>query len=248
METATVNPYLTGNFAPVRDERDDADLEVTGALPPELDGLLIRNGPNPVVDPDPALYHWFIGDGMLHGIELTGGRARYRNRWVRTDGACEALGEAPPSGQPDDVLVGGSSVANTAVTAHRGRIFALVEVALPTEVRADLSTIGRNDFGGALALSHDRAPEVRPADRRARVLRVRHHGPTVAAVSRARRQRRAGEDRGDHDRRPGDDPRLRDDVVDASSGWISRWCSTSRRSANVRSPRSGIPTTRRASA
>jgi carotenoid cleavage dioxygenase len=162
METATVNPYLTGNFAPVRDERDDADLEVTGALPPDLDGLLIRNGPNPVVDPDPALYHWFIGDGMLHGIELAGGRARYRNRWVRTDGACEALGEVPIAGQPDDVFPGGSSVANTAVTAHRGRIFALVEVALPTEVRADLSTIGRTDFGSTLRSAMTAHPKYDP--------------------------------------------------------------------------------------
>jgi carotenoid cleavage dioxygenase len=49
------NPYLVGNFAPVRDERDDADLAVTGAIPPELDGLLLRNGPNPIEDPDPAM-------------------------------------------------------------------------------------------------------------------------------------------------------------------------------------------------
>jgi len=80
MTTAVTNTYLTGNFAPVRDERDDADLEITGALPPELDGLLVRNGPNPVTVADPAMYHWFVGDGMLHGIELSGGKARYRNR------------------------------------------------------------------------------------------------------------------------------------------------------------------------
>ena len=67
--TTTANPYLLGNFAPVADERDDDALDVTGAIPPELDGLLLRNGPNPIA-PDPAAYHWFIGDGMLHGIEL----------------------------------------------------------------------------------------------------------------------------------------------------------------------------------
>ena len=150
MATVLTNPYLTGNFAPVRDERDDADLEITGALPPELDGLLVRNGPNPVTDLAPGDYHWFLGDGMLHGIELSGGTARYRNRWVRTDGACAALGETRPAGQPDDVFAGGSSLANTAVVPHRGGLLALVEVCLPTRVGNDLATVGRFDFGGAL--------------------------------------------------------------------------------------------------
>ena len=247
METATVNPYLTGNFAPVRDERDDADLEVTGALPPELDGLLIRNGPNPVVDPDPALYHWFVGDGMLHGIELTGGRARYRNRWVRTDGACEALGEAPPSGQPDDVFVGGSSVANTAVTAHRGRIFALVEVALPTEVRADLSTIGRNDFGGALRSAMTAHPKYDPLTGELVFFGYDIMGPPWLRYHVLDADGALVTDRGDHDRRPGDDPRLRDDIVarrlDGPPGGVRP---LDARPTSV--PRGGIPTTRHASA
>jgi carotenoid cleavage dioxygenase len=157
----TANPYLTGNFGPVTDERDDDALEVTGAVPPELDGLLLRNGPDPIA-PDPAAYHWFVGDGMLHGIELRDGRARYRNRWVRTDAACEALGEQPPAGQPADVFPGGSSVANTHVVAHAGRIFALVEVALPTEVRADLSTVGRHDYGGRLRSPFTAHPKIDP--------------------------------------------------------------------------------------
>ena len=46
-------PTCSGNFAPVADERDDADLDVTGAIPPALDGLLLRNGPNPIA-PDPG--------------------------------------------------------------------------------------------------------------------------------------------------------------------------------------------------
>jgi carotenoid cleavage dioxygenase len=148
MSTAVQNPYLTGNFAPVRDERDDAALPVTGAIPPELDGLLLRNGPNPIVDPDPAMYHWFLGDGMLHGIELHDGKARYRNRWLRTRQACEALGETAPDGPPE--VNGIPAKANTHVVAHAGHIYALVESSLPTEVRPDLSTIGAVDFGGAL--------------------------------------------------------------------------------------------------
>jgi carotenoid cleavage dioxygenase len=155
------NPYLVGNFAPVRDERDDAGLTVTGAIPPELDGLLLRNGPNPILDPDPAAYHWFLGDGMLHGIELSDGQARYRNRWVRTRAACEALGEPAPAGPPE---VNGLAVsANTHVVAHAGCIYALVESSLPTEVRPDLSTVGAADFGGRLTTPFTAHPKTDPA-------------------------------------------------------------------------------------
>jgi len=155
------NPYLTGNFAPVRDERDDPDLEVTGSIPAGLDGLLLRNGPNPVVDPDPASYHWFLGDGMLHGIELTGGKAHYRNRWVRTSEACAALGESPPVDALPPVN-GLGAKANTHVVTHAGRIFALVESSLPTEVRADLSTVGATDFDGTLTTPFTAHPKLDP--------------------------------------------------------------------------------------
>ena len=46
------NPYLHGNFAPVVEERsDDLELPVTGVIPPDLEGRLLRNGPNPAVLP-----------------------------------------------------------------------------------------------------------------------------------------------------------------------------------------------------
>lgn len=163
--TATAQPtnrYLMGNFAPVKDELTETDLAVEGAIPPELNGRLLRNGPNPIA-PDPASYHWFTGDGMLHAVELHDGKAAsYRNRWVRTDQACDLLGEIPPPGQPADVFPAGSSVANTHVVAHAGKIFALVEVCLPTQVRPDLSTVGRFDFGGKLHSPMTAHPKIDP--------------------------------------------------------------------------------------
>jgi carotenoid cleavage oxygenase len=162
MSTAVENRYLVGNFAPVTDERTETDLPVEGAIPEELCGRLLRIGPNPIAA-DPAAYHWFMGDGMLHAIELRDGRAAsYRNRWVRTDQAASLLGEDPITGQPDDVFPGGSSVANTHVVTHAGKIFALVEVCLPTEVRPDLSTVGRYDFGGKLRSSMTAHPKMDP--------------------------------------------------------------------------------------
>jgi len=160
MTTTVPNPYLAGNFAPVRDERDDADLGVTGAIPPELDGLLLRNGPNPAIDPNPAEYHWFIGDSMLHGIELRHGTARYRNRFVRTAAYCEENGEEPPPDSERDGML--PTRASTAVAYHAGRIMALYEPCLPTEVRADLSTVGLLDFGGALSTPFTAHPKIDP--------------------------------------------------------------------------------------
>jgi carotenoid cleavage dioxygenase len=48
VEDARGNPFLEGNLAPVTEEVTAFDLEVTGTLPPELDGRYLRNGPNPL--------------------------------------------------------------------------------------------------------------------------------------------------------------------------------------------------------
>src|SRR5689334_19805290 len=71
----TASRWLSGIYAPVHEELTVLDLPVVGELPPELDGRYLRNGPNPVGDVDPATYHWFTGDGMVHGIRLRDGRA-----------------------------------------------------------------------------------------------------------------------------------------------------------------------------
>ena len=75
-------PFLSGNYAPWPMEGEVQHLAMTGKLPRELNGTLYRNGPNPQFPPR-GRYHWFDGDGMIHAITLTGGKARYRNRWVR---------------------------------------------------------------------------------------------------------------------------------------------------------------------
>jgi carotenoid cleavage dioxygenase len=145
----TTNPYLAGNYAPVADEATAFDLPVTGTVPVELEGRWLRNGPNPFGAVDPATHHWFIGDGMVHGVRLRGGRAEwYRNRWVRSDRIAAALGEAPRGGpDPGERDFG----PNTHVAGFAGRTWALVEGgATPVELTYDLDTVGRNDFDGTL--------------------------------------------------------------------------------------------------
>jgi carotenoid cleavage dioxygenase len=143
------NAYLAGNFGPVREELTVADLEVTGTLPEHLDGRYLRNGPNPVTDPDPASYHWFMGTGMVHGIRLRDGRAEwYRNRYVRSADTAKALGEQP---RPGPIHAGFDFAANTNVIGHAGRTFAIVEGGgRPYELTDELDTVGPCDFDGTL--------------------------------------------------------------------------------------------------
>ena len=148
--------HLLGNYAPVKDEVTAADLPVQGTVPRELRGLYVRNGPNPKTGQSP---HWFMGDGMLHGVELRDGRAaRYRNRWVRTRAFLEDAPPRSPDGQRDLTV----ALANTHVVSHAGRILALVETSLPTEVTRTLETLGCFDFGGRLATPMTAHPKVCP--------------------------------------------------------------------------------------
>jgi carotenoid cleavage dioxygenase-like enzyme len=154
--TSTALPHLAGNYAPVTDELTCAELPVDGAIPPELTGWYLRNGPNPV---DAASGHWFLGDGMVHGVRLAGGRAlAYRNRWVRTSTFTDGASVRRPDGSLD--LTAG--VANTHVVRHAGRVLALVESSFPTEITPELDTIGPFDFAGRLTTAMTAHPKTCP--------------------------------------------------------------------------------------
>jgi carotenoid cleavage oxygenase len=148
---APANPYLDDFLAPVSAEVTATDLPVTGHIPEFLDGRYLRNGPNPAAEVDPAIYHWFSGDAMVHGVALRDGQARwYRNRWVRTPAVCAALGEPVPAGR--NLRAGSVSVGpNTNVLTHAGRTLALVEAGLANyELTDELDTVGPCDFDGTL--------------------------------------------------------------------------------------------------
>jgi carotenoid cleavage dioxygenase len=159
--TTVTNPYLQGNYAPVHEELTATELAVSGSIPEELCGRYLRNGPNPVTAPDPATYHWFTGDGMVHGIRLRDGRAEwYRNRWVRAPVVAHALGEEP---KPGPVHGNMDFAANTNVIGHAGRTFAIVESgSLPYELTDELETVGPCDFDGTLAGGYTAHPKRDP--------------------------------------------------------------------------------------
>jgi carotenoid cleavage dioxygenase-like enzyme len=147
--------FQRDNYAPVTDELTEFDLPVEGAIPAELDGWYLRNGPNP----RQATAHWFTGDGMIHGVRLEGGRAAwYRNRWVRTDSFKEDL----PLYNADGTRNLRAGTANTHLVNHAGKTLALVESSLPYEITNDLETVGAYDFGGKLVDSMTAHPKICP--------------------------------------------------------------------------------------
>lgn len=166
------NAFLSGVFTPVFDELDASGLPVEGTLPEPLDGWYLRNGPNPQFPPLGA-YHAFDGDGMVHGIEIRDGHARYRNRWVLSKGlmAERARGRALYGGlsefrTPDADVIAEAGIlkntANTHLTRIGGRLLALLEAARPTEITPELDTIGEYDFGGALRGPMTAHPKIDP--------------------------------------------------------------------------------------
>ncbi|MFO0876036.1 MAG: carotenoid oxygenase family protein [Gemmataceae bacterium] len=167
------SPFLEGNYGPVREEITAEKLEVVGKLPAEMDGMFVRNGPNPQFHPRSA-YHWFDGDGMLHGVRIRAGKASYRNRYVRTEGWQEehAAGKALYDGllhMPDLKKValgqdGFKNAANTALAWHNGQLLALWEGGAPHAVRVpSLETVGRYTFGGKLRHACTAHPRIDPA-------------------------------------------------------------------------------------
>ncbi len=134
-----INTYLSGNFAPVRSE-DDFELEITGEIPAGMRGAFYRNGPNPQFEPR-GDYHWFSGDGMIHGFFVEDGKVAYRNRYVRTpkweleNSAGKALfGGFDPRAADPSVAGKDGGVANTNIVWHGGRLMALEEAHKPFEL------------------------------------------------------------------------------------------------------------------
>src|SRR5690606_23945255 len=147
-----------GNFAAVTTEETVTDLEVSGSIPPELTGLFVRNGSNP---PSGTSLHWFLGDGMIHGVRLRRGSAQwYRNRYVRT----------PLVEVGKDLLEFGgvpgreNNQSNVALIHHAGRLLSLGEVGWPFELSpGDLATVGPWDFDGRLRETMTAHPKIDPA-------------------------------------------------------------------------------------
>ena len=154
----TDNAFLKGYYAPVNTEADAAHLQITGEMPKELLGTLYRNGPNPQFAPR-GPYHWFAGDGMIHAFHIENGNVSYKNRWVQTpkwelenkegEGLSGSFGH--PMFTDPRVLALQSTVANTNIVCHAGRLLALEEAHAPFALDpATLAPKGYETYGDKL--------------------------------------------------------------------------------------------------
>ncbi|KAL8161751.1 hypothetical protein V2J09_013240 [Rumex salicifolius] len=205
--------FLAGNFAPVSDETPPfKDLPVKGYLPSLmelvrrhtiililkirvtsyrlecLNGEFVRVGPNPKFAPV-AGYHWFDGDGMVHGMRIKDGKAAYVSRYVRTSKLKqEEFFEASKFMKLGDLkgflglatvylqmlrqklkvldMTYGQGTANTALVYHHGKLLALHEGDKPYALRVledgDLQTLGLLDYDKRLSHAFTAHPKVDP--------------------------------------------------------------------------------------
>jgi 8'-apo-carotenoid 13,14-cleaving dioxygenase len=153
------HPFLSGIHRPMTGELTLPELRVEGTIPAELDGSYMRIGPNPYA-PDPAGYHWFVGDGMVHAVRLKDGRASYRNRWIRSNAfAGEGLPPAAPGPRR-----GMRDTVNTNVVAIAGRPMALVEAgSYPVSLDHALEQQAYTNFAGTLDGAFSAHPHLDPA-------------------------------------------------------------------------------------
>jgi carotenoid cleavage dioxygenase len=191
-------PFLSGRFAPIHDEIDVAHLVVDGAIPTDLAGAYMRNGPNPKFTPLGSYTFPLEGDGMVHGVWIEGGTARYANRWVETNGlrAEERAGHALFGGVLTPAMVDPSLLgpdpdpgwprkldAFFNVVRHGGRLLALAESLPPYELAADLGTVGRCDFAGGLPAGICAHPKVDPVTGEMFVFRYDIEPPFLACAT-----------------------------------------------------------------
>jgi carotenoid cleavage dioxygenase-like enzyme len=154
-ESQKSNPFLAGNFAPVSDELNIENLIVEGELPKDLQGIYMRNGPNPAFPPFTYTYP-FDGDGMLHALYFKDGKVSYKNRFIETDQLQveRRVGKAVYGGlgcpfirdskllKPTDPTMPVKLGRFIHIIRHAGLYLALHESTSAYEVDAQLNTLG----------------------------------------------------------------------------------------------------------
>ncbi|MCE9670761.1 carotenoid oxygenase family protein [Myxococcus stipitatus] len=139
-----------GAVAPVADEVDLVEPPITGNIPRELDGTLLRNGPNPLrgrFEGNDVL-SWWPEAAMLHAISFEDGRvASYRNRWARTRRWADVYAPERAPQLPD-------TNPNVSVLLHAGELLAMAEGGAPLAITTGLDSLGvprrHEGFGGGM--------------------------------------------------------------------------------------------------
>jgi carotenoid cleavage dioxygenase-like enzyme len=147
--------WQQGNYRPVSEEVTETSLKVEGVIPPEMNGLYARNGTN---ESTGVAEHFFSGDGMIHGIKLENGEAKwYRNRYVDTPVYRKENGAWLSVPSPEE------TTSAVSLIHHGGELMSLGEYGYPYLINPDdLSTRGSFNYEGKLPGNMTAHPRIDP--------------------------------------------------------------------------------------
>ena len=148
----------SGALAPIGTEAEFENLRVSGTIPPELNGVLVRNGPNPLLGrfEGNSVLDWWPEAAMLHGISFQDGFVKhYCNRWARTQRWAKVYDPARVQSLLD-------TNPNVNVLYHAGEILALSEGGSPLAITPGLETLGATRHHLGLADGMTAHPKIDP--------------------------------------------------------------------------------------
>ena len=148
-------------FLALQEEHSNWVDNIRGKLPDDLTGTLFRNGPGAMHAGSEAYGHWFDGPGMISAVSFSGGRAHFKNRYVRTPKFLTDKEEGRVSGRGFGTQIRGgwfrnllkpmTNPANTSVSWHGEKLCAFYEGGQPFRLDPfTLDTLGPEYYGGAL--------------------------------------------------------------------------------------------------
>src|SRR5438105_8400146 len=150
--------YALG-FTSQPNEVGDTSLEVRGAVPEWLDGILLRTGPAVWEVGSERFRHWFDGLSMLHRFVFAPGSVTYSSRFLRSKAHADAtakgrithreFGTDPPRSYLRRITAPPTDNANVNVLQLDGTYVATTETVKMYEIRPErLETVGRLRYDG----------------------------------------------------------------------------------------------------